>query len=388
MPDLKKPSSRQIVLLIKPASALCNIRCRYCFYCDRPDDLYRDRTERRVMSKEVLREMVRQYLALPVQPAAFCWQGGEPLVAGREFFQQAFEYEAAFGGSGRIVANPVQTNGTLLDEPFARLFAKYKVLIGLSIDGPAEIHDRYRVDAGGNGTHAKAMRAASLLREHSVEFNALAVVTPIGVTRARELYEWYIANDIRFVQFIPNVEHDHATGKITSLSVTAKQYGRFLCELFDLWYTPEGRPPISIRFFENVMEALLGRNPSSCTMAQDCGEYVVVEYNGDIYPCDFLVRSEWRLGNIMETPLPEILSGQRWREFLEIKPRHPRKCRKCPYNFICLGGCPYERLMGGSFDRPPHLCEAYKMFFDHALTRLKKLLCRICPDARERLKSG
>jgi len=377
--NLQPTVARNFSLLIKPVSETCNLDCAYCFYHHRPDDPYKDVTGRKLMSDEGLRDVMRQYCALPVQPAIYCWQGGEPLVAGHEFFERVFEYEAALGGHGRVVSNAVQTNGVLLDDRFAEMFARFKVLVGLSVDGPASVHDKYRVDYQGKGTHAAAMRAAETMRRHAVEFNALSVVTPAAADRAKEIYEWFVRNGFRHLQFIPNVEHEHDTGEIRPLSVSAKQYGRFLCEIFDLWYG-DGNPTVCVRLFDNVMEGLLGRRPTSCAMSTNCADYIVVEYNGDVYPCDFLVNKDWFLGNLMETPLPAILRSKRWLEFLEIKPRLPRPCRKCKYLAVCRGGCPYDRWMAGNFLRPPHLCEAYKNFYDHAVPRLRKLLKRLKLD--------
>jgi len=373
-----KPSNN-FSLLIKPVSETCNINCKYCFYHNRPDDPYRDVSGKKLMSDEVLREMMTQYFALPVQPAIYCWQGGEPLVAGHEFFERVFKYESELGGRGRIVSNALQTNGVLMDDEFAAMLANYKVLVGLSIDGPPDLHNKYRVGYDGEGTHADAVKAAEIMRRHGVEFNALAVITPGTAPRTREIYEWFVDNGFQHMQFIPNVEHEHDTGKIQPYTVVAKQYGKFLCEIFDLWYG-DGNPTACVRLFENVMEGLLGRKPGSCAMSATCADYIVVEYNGDIYPCDFLVNSDWLLGNIMETPLTEILQTKRWRDFLELKPDLPRPCRKCKYLSICQGGCPYDRWMAGSFLRPPHLCEAYKTFYDHDVPRLKKLIKKLGLD--------
>ena len=366
-------------LLIKAASASCNLACRYCFYRDRADDPYKGVTGRKVMSDEVLTELVRQFLAMPNRVSNFCWQGGEPLMAGYEFYERAFELEASLGSPGQRVANAVQTNGVLIDERIAKLFAKYHVFVGLSLDGPASLHDLQRVDSRGNGSHEKVMAATRILGAHEVMYNILSVVTPACVGRVREIYEFMLANGFNYLQFIPNIEIDRDTGKLTPNSITRRAYGRFLCELFDVWYA-DGRPAASIRFFDNCMEALAGHVPQSCAMQQSCADYVVVEYTGDVFPCDFIVRPDWLLGNIMERPLPEILRGERWREFLAIKPNLPRPCLKCEFQSICRGGCPYDRLMSGDFRRPPLLCAGYKMFFEHAVPRLRKVLKRLCPD--------
>ena len=381
MPQANAPPAvaRNFSLLIKPVSETCNIDCKYCFYHHRPDDPYKDVTGGKLMSEEVLREMMRQYFALPVQPAIYCWQGGEPLVAGHEFFERVFEFEAAMGGRGRVVSNAVQTNGLLMDDRFAEMFAKYKVLVGISIDGPASVHDKYRVDYQDKGTHAAAVRAVEIARRHGVEFNALCVVTPATAPKAAEIYGWFVENDFKHVQFIPNVEHEHDSGAVGPYTVAARQYGKFVCEIFDLWYG-DGNPTVCVRLFDNVMEGLLGRRPSSCAMSTSCADYIVVEYNGDVYPCDFLVNRDWFLGNILETPMGEILQSKRWREFLEIKPQLPRPCKKCDYLSICRGGCPYDRWMAGGFLRPPHLCEAYKTFYSHAVPRLRKLIKRLRLD--------
>jgi len=356
-------------LLIKPVSARCNLRCRYCFYRDRPRDPYQSQGSGRIMSDEVLTALVGQFLGMPNAISNFCWQGGEPLLAGHDFFERVFERENALGKGGQRVANAIQTNGTLIDDRFAELFARYRVFIGLSLDGPEKLHDLNRVDAEGRGTHRLVMEAAKLLERHGVEFNILSVVTAVGAGRAAEIYSFLLSQGFHYLQFIPDIERGNAEGGPAPHSVSARAFGAFLCDLFDAWHE-NGRPRASIRFFDNVMEALQGHPPGACSLQKTCADYVVVEYTGDVYPCDFLVESDWLLGNIMEKPLGEILRAPRWEEFLKIKPNLPRACRRCEYRLLCRGGCPYDRLMAGSLSRPPLLCEGYRMFFDHAAEKL------------------
>ena len=366
-------------VLVKPTSAECNMACRYCFYRDRPTDPYRG-IEGRRMDERTLRALISQHLAANPEEAVFSWQGGEPLLMGLDFFKRAVELEMEYGAPGQRVGNAVQTNGTLLTREWARFFADHNFLVGLSLDGPKHVHDRYRRAPDGRGSFDAVMRAADILREEGAEFNVLAVVTNYACDRAEEIYGFFVENGFRYLQFIPCVERDPKTGKLADFSVRPDRYARFLCDLFDLWFNG-GSPEVSIRFFDNVLLRFMGMEAEMCELAPQCGSYLVVEFNGDVYPCDFFVREEWRLGNIHEAPLWEIARSGRAREFFSIKLGPYPECERCEWNFICRNGCPrYRFVRREDFRDRNYLCPAHRKFFEHSADRFGRLA--------ERLKSG
>jgi len=356
-----------IPVLVKPTSAGCNLSCTYCFYKDRPSDPYAG-VSRRIMPEPVLEAFISQYLRIcEGGTASFCWQGGEPLVAGLEFFRKVVALQMKHGRGGQRIANSVQTNGVLLDERWAEFFREYNFFVGLSIDGPEDVHDLHRKFPDGRGSFQRVMRAAEVLREYEVPFNVLAVVTRQTQGEAERLYRFFLSEGFLHLQFIPCVEPD------PEYAVTPEGYGEFLCELFDLWYN-DGRPQASVRFFDNLLQAYLGLRPDSCSLQEKCGAYVVVEYNGDIYPCDFFVEKRWLLGNLVETPMGEILGSSKFREFSEWKLGPFPECVECPWSWVCHNGCSRFRYVAGGTE---YLCPAYRRFFSYADARLRALADRV-----------
>ncbi|HID10697.1 MAG TPA: anaerobic sulfatase maturase, partial [Candidatus Latescibacteria bacterium] len=355
-----------IPILVKPTSADCNLSCVYCFYRDRSSDPYAG-VPHRIMPEPVLEAFISQYLWLcEAGTASFCWQGGEPLMAGLEFFRKVVALQIKHGRGGQRVANSVQTNGVLLDERWAEFFREYNFFIGLSIDGPKDIHDLHRRSPAG-GSFRRVMRAAEVLREYGVPFNVLAVVTRRTQGEAERLYKFFLSKGFRHLQFIPCVEPDQM------YTVTPEGYGEFLCELFDLWYN-NGRPQASVRFFDNLLQTYLGLRPDSCSFQKKCGTYVVVEYNGDVYPCDFFVEKRWLLGNLVKTPMGEILESSKFREFSEWKIGPFSECVDCRWSWVCHNGCPRFRYVAGGTSE--YLCPAYKRFFSYADAGLRALADR------------
>lgn len=360
-------------ILIKPASAICNLDCEYCFYLDRGSDPYTQAQERR-MTLETLEHLVDGYLFYSYPHATFAFQGGEPTLAGLEFFHTLVELQKRYGRSGQSVANTIQTNGIVIDQAWCELFRDYNFLIGLSLDGPADVHDRYRFNKAGHPTWAKVVEAAELLRSQRVEFNILCVVSKANVSRAREVYRFFRKLGVEYVQFIPLAEF-YPDGTPMPFTISADEYGRFLCEIFDLWW-PE-RQQMGIRFFDNVAEAVGGHKPSSCTMHKSCDSYVVVEYNGDVYPCDFFVESAWKLGNIALDSWAEIARRQRRQSFAAKKAVPNAECTVCEYRDICHGGCP--KLRHGqhkNFGDLDWFCGAYKKIFAKALPPIRREVLR------------
>jgi len=357
-------------LLIKPVSAVCNLDCEYCFYLDREADPYRD-LPARLMPEELLARLVDQYLFYSFPASVFAWQGGEPMLAGLSFFGKAVEFQRRFGGGGQSVSNAIQTNGVLLDDAWCALFREYNFLVGISLDGPEDVHDRYRWNKGRQGTWRQVMRGVEALRRNKVEFNVLCVVSQANVGQARALYEWFRRGGFDFIQYIPLAEFD-AHGAPLLFALAPEQYGRFLVETFDCWW-PDRRK-VRVRFFDNILEALAGQLPGNCAMHRTCDSYVVIEHNGDVYPCDFFVEREWKLGNIATDSFPEIARRRRRAEFAAKKALPREECARCEFETLCHGGCP--KLRHGprrDFADLDYFCAAYKMLFAHALPRLRRM---------------
>jgi uncharacterized protein len=356
-------------LLIKPVSAICNLDCPYCFYLDREADPYRSLPARR-MNLDTLDRLVDTYMFYSYPNSIFAFQGGEPTLAGLTFFERLVQLQQQYGRAGQIISNSLQTNAVLLDQNWCDLLRSYNWLLGVSLDGPQEVHDAYRYNKEGHGSWSRVMRSVELLQCNKVEFNVLCVLSQANVDRPQDLYKFYRALGVDSLQFIPLAEFDSA-GRLLPFSISASQYGRFLCELFDVWW-PERRN-VRIRFFDNTAEALAGMNPGTCTMHESCDSYVVVEYNGDLYPCDFFVEECWKLGNITQDSWSEIARRARRFQFGSKKSIAHAECDACEFNSICHGGCPkYRRAPRGRFEDLDYFCEAYKMVFAHTIGPLRK----------------
>lgn len=356
-------------LLIKPASAVCNLDCSYCFYLDRDADPYKE-LPARLMTNDTLERLVDNYLFYSYPASTFAFQGGEPTLAGLPFFQKLVDLQQRHGRNGQSVSNALQTNGVLLDKDWGQLFREYKFLIGISLDGPEEVNDLYRFNKAGHGTWKNVMRGVESMQKEKVDFNVLCVLSQSNVHKPREIYKFYRSLGIDYMQFIPLAEFD-AEGKPFPFTITPEEYGRFMCEIFDLWW-PERRR-IRVRFFDNLAEAIAGQKPGSCTMHETCDSYVVVEYNGDVYPCDFFVESSWKLGNVNLDSFPEIARRQKRYSFAVKKTLAHPDCQVCEYQTICHGGCPKTRHgMHRQFEDLDYFCQAYKMIFRKAVGPLRK----------------
>jgi uncharacterized protein len=355
-------------LLIKPVSAVCNLDCAYCFYLDREADPYKALPGRR-MSLETLERLVDAYLFYSYPDSVFAFQGGEPTLAGLVFFEKLVRFQLAYGRPGQNISNSLQTNAVLIDENWCGLLRDYNWLLGVSLDGPEEVHDLYRVNKGGRGTWRQVMKGVEVLQKHRVEFNILCVLSRANVEQPRQLYRFFRGLGIDNLQYIPLAEFA-PDGAPMPFTITPEQYGRFLCETFELWW-PERRK-VRIRFFDNVAEALAGLRPGSCTMHETCASYVVIEYNGDVYPCDFFVESGWRLGNITVDSFSEIARRKRRYEFAHVKTIPRAECRSCQWLSICRQGCPkFRHGPGRSFEDLDYFCEAYKMIYARSVGPLR-----------------
>jgi serine-type anaerobic sulfatase-maturating enzyme len=347
-------------LLIKPASAVCNLDCEYCFYLDRDADPYKDLPARR-MTLDTLERLVESYLAYSYPHSSFIFQGGEPTLAGLPYFQKLVEFQTQYGRKGQVVSNALQTNAVLLDEDWCQLFRDYNWFLGVSLDGPEPMHDRYRYNKSGAGSWKQVMQSVALLQKHSVPFNILCVVSQANVDHAAEVYRFFKSQGVDNLQFIPLAEFD-ASGNPLPFALTPQQYGKFLVDLYEAWQ-PDRRT-MHIRFFDNIQEALSGRKPSTCTMHETCDSYVVVEYNGDVFPCDFFVEKPWKLGNIMADSWGAIASKPRRMNFASKKTVPHAECQVCEYQHLCHGGCPKLRTaQHQNFEDLDYFCQSYKTIF-------------------------
>jgi len=371
---LSGPIGRIGSLLIKPASALCNLDCSYCFYLDRDSDPYRTQPQRR-MSQETLEKLVESWLAYSYPQSTFAFQGGEPTLCGPEFFARLCELQKQYGRNGQSVSNSLQTNGVLLNERWCEIFRQYNFLLGISLDGPEPVHDLHRVNKEGRGSWRHVIRAVELLQKRRVEFNALCVVSTANVERPRELYKFYKSLGIHHIQFIPLAEFDQ-DGNPLPFTPTPEQYGRFLCEMFGIWWPDIKR--VRIRFFDNLAESIAGVKPGACNLHESCDSYVVVEYNGDVYPCDFFVESDWKLGNIHADSWIDMARRQTRYQFAAMKGIHHAACDACEYQPICQGGCPHlRRARYGNVEDLDYYCQSYKMLFENGVGKLTKEVAKL-----------
>ncbi len=362
-------------LLIKPASADCNLRCRYCFYLSR-SELYPDRSVHR-MSAAVLERLISSFMAVPMARYAFGWQGGEPTLMGLDFFRRVTDLQARHGHSGAVVANGLQTNATLMTPAMARHFSDYHFLVGVSLDGPAEIHDLYRIRRTEGGSHTDVMRGIRCLREAQTDFNILVLVSQANAAQAPRVYRYLRDQGFFHHQYIPCVEFD-AKGGLQPFAVDGVMWGEFLCALFDAWYPGDTRR-VSIRLFDSILAYLVDGVRNICHLGCDCRQYVVVEYNGDLYPCDFFVNPGLRLGNITEIEWHTAWQAERFRHFGASKAAFHLDCQVCRYRELCQGDCLKHRQdeaspAAGNLSR---LCAGWLRFFEHTLPRFRELAALI-----------
>jgi serine-type anaerobic sulfatase-maturating enzyme len=367
-------TARPFQLLIKPVGPRCNLACRYCFYSG---DAEPDATLPAVMPDEVLDVLIKEYLALRLPQSILCWQGGEPTLAGLDFFRRVIELEKTHGASGQIVSNALQTNGQVIDAEWAKFLAEYRFLVGLSIDGPPEVHDTQRIDRHGRGSHEKALRAAKLFDEHGVEFNILTVIHAGNQDKARDIFRWQLAQGWQHLQYIPCIEVDEA-GRPLEFSCTPEGFGQFLC---DLWhaYRETGRRDIGIRTFDSwLSQKVLGEN-TMCVFCESCGDYLLVKPDGSLYPCDFFFDPKWRLGSVVDGDLLAAFNEVRETGFGKLKQQFDAECRECPWLSLCNGGCPKDRVAVGRHDeaRRSYLCDGYRMFFEQCGGELDEMAAEI-----------
>ena len=381
-------------LMMKPAGSLCNLDCHYCYYLDKAE-IYGGHEPK--MSYEMLETTIREYIrANDVEEVTFNWHGGEPLVLGLDFYKKAVELERKYA-DGKKIFNTLQTNGTLINYDTAEFFRDNNFLIGVSIDGPKDIHDKFRKDKGGFPTFDKVIKGIGILQRCGVQFNTMSTINKASEGRGLETYQFLKHIGSSFMQFMPVVEHvkypvdaagrslkkmrpyivDPATdgAELARWSVSSVGFGKFMCDIFDYWV----RNDVG-RYFVNLFDATLANHcnvmPGTCVYAKVCGGNSIIEHNGDIYPCDHFVYPKYRLGNISENSLREMMTSSEQIKFgLDKRGMLPSKCLRCKYEYLCHGECPKHR-----FNRTENgdtglnaLCSGYYMFYDHSLPYMLKM---------------
>lgn len=357
MPDIN--------VLIKPASGLCNICCGYCFYKDETQN--REVASYGFMSEETLEQVIKKAIAYADRECTIAYQGGEPTLRGLDFFRKSMEYQKKHNKKKLRITNAIQTNGLLLNREWAEFFRENHFLVGLSLDGIAFTHDAFRKDPEGNGTFRQVLDCSGLLEECGVDYNILTVVNALTAKKASQIYAFYKQKNFSYLQFIPCLNPLEREEERFPFTLTPKAYGQFLKTLFDLWYQDlkKGRV-VHIQLFEGYMKLLLGMAPDVCGMSGICSCQHVIEADGEVYPCDFYVLDEYRLGNLNTVSFVEIQEKRRELQFIEQSLEGLRVCETCRYFPLCRGGCRRYRSPRNYF------CEAYQDFFAYTLPRLEE----------------
>jgi len=362
---------RNFQVIAKPMGPLCNLDCSYCFYLEK-EALFKEmpgaQSRIQLMPDQVLENYIQKKLeSTSTREHHFIWQGGEPTLAGIQYFQKVIRFQQRYG-QGQRINNAIQTNGVLLDDAWCEFLAGHEFLVGISIDGPRELHDVCRVDKTGKPTFDRVMRGLELLKKHQVAFNTLTTIHHMNQDFPRETYGFLKEIGSRFMQFIPIVEKIGGQLKtISKSSVDPVQYGQFLNTVFDEW-VKEDVGSIFVQNFDVALEAWSGRQSSLCVFNETCGQDPVIEHNGDLYACDHFVSPEYRIGNLLNDGLDEVMGSPEQLKFgLDKRSTLPAKCRGCSYRFACHGGCPKDRFSGTEARDPGlnYLCEGYLSFFEH-----------------------
>lgn len=377
--NIANPFAKPLYVMLKPAGAHCNLACKYCYYLEK-NKLY-PTAQRHLMSNEMLEQFTREYIeAQTMNQVLFTWHGGEPLLRSIDFYRKALSLQQKYAG-GRRIDNVIQTNGTLLTDEWCEFFAQNHWLVGISIDGPQPDHDHYRLTAAGKPSWKKVMQGIKLLKKHGVEWNAMAVVNAYNVNHPLEFYRFFKENGCQFLQFTPIVERQtrHEDGRtlasladkneipLSEASVTPEQWGYFLCAIFDEWVRKDvGK--IFVEIFDCTLANWMGVSPGICAYSKECGHAGVMEHNGDVYSCDHFVFPEYKLGNIRDHSLIDMLYGEQQQEFSRLKHSSlPRQCKECDMEFACHGECPKNRFMKDKYGDSGlnYLCPGYYHYYQH-----------------------
>jgi len=377
--NIANPFAKPLYVMLKPAGAHCNLACKYCYYLEK-NKLY-PTAQRHLMSDEMLEQFTREYIeAQTMNQVLFTWHGGEPLLRSIDFYRKALSLQQKYAG-GRCIDNVIQTNGTLLTDEWCEFFAQNHWLVGISIDGPQPYHDHYRLTAAGKPSWKKVMQGIKLLKKHGVEWNAMAVVNAYNVNHPLEFYRFFKENGCQFLQFTPIVERltRHEDGRtlasladkdeisLSEASVAPEQWGYFLCAIFDEWVRKDvGK--IFVEIFDCTLANWMGVSPGICAYSKECGHAGVMEHNGDVYSCDHFVFPEYKLGNIRDHSLIDMLYGEQQQEFSRLKHSSlPRQCKECDMEFACHGECPKNRFMKDKYGDSGlnYLCPGYYHYYQH-----------------------
>ena len=377
--NIATPFAKPLYVMLKPAGAHCNLACKYCYYLEK-NNLYQN-SHRHLMSDEMLEQFTREYIEAQTMPQVlFTWHGGEPLMRSIDFYKKALALQKKYA-HGKQIDNVIQTNGTLLTDEWCEFFAKNHWLVGISIDGPQEYHDHYRVTPAGKPSWEKVMQGIQLLKKHRVEWNAMAVVNAYNAEHPLEFYHFFRDNGCQYLQFTPIVERltEHEDGRtlasladdreipLADASVTPQQWGNFLCTIFDDWVRHDvGKTFVEI--FDCTLANWMGVLPGICAYSKECGHAGVMEHNGDVYSCDHFVFPEYKLGNIRELSLIDMLYGEKQQAFSRLKHTSlPRQCKECDMEFACHGECPKNRFEKDKYGEPGlnYLCQGYYQYYSH-----------------------
>jgi len=379
-------ASREFQVFAKPTGASCNLDCRYCYYL-KTEGLYPGVKSFR-MSERTLETYIAQHIAaFPGPVINFSWHGGEPTLLGLDYFRKITALQRKHLPHGRRITNGLQTNGTLLDDDWCRFFAAEGFSVGISLDGPAELHDLYRVTKSGNPTHARAMRGYDLLRKHRIPHDILCVVNSRNVRYPAEVYRFFKEIGGRFLGFLPLSEpHIESGGGFSDRTVPAEAFGSFLCTIFDEWVRCDiGK--IQIQMIEEALRAAFGEEHSLCVFRKTCGDIPVIEYNGDFFSCDHFALPEYRIGNIHDASFAEFLESPAQKAFGQAKSeRLPAFCRDCDVLDMCNGGCPKDRVLSTPSGEPGlnRLCAGYKRFFTYCRPLIEEISALRQSESRER----
>lgn len=372
MEQVALPKRRHIGVMWKTVSEDCNLACDYCYY-----STVQGKPNKRIrtIDPEVLEKFIKEYMEYTNGFASFAWQGGEPLLAGLDFFEEVIRLQKKYAPKHAIIGNSIQTNGTLINDRWAKFFKTYNFLLGVSVDGPKEIHDARRIYSNGRGSFDQVMKGISYLKKHRVDFNILTVIHKGNVNQVKELFDFYKKEGFYFVQFIPCMKfQSQQVDQPGEYEITAEEYGDFLCEAFDYWYN-DGDPQISVRFFDNLVNVYVNREAEMCTHRKTCAQTLILEQNGDAFPCDFYIHPNWKVGNVGTDSIEEILQHPLFDKFLQMKPTLPEQCKSCEWLSLCHGGCPRNRRWSDDFQEsnPDYFCESYKQLYAYAHERLTVL---------------
>lgn len=364
MSNISTPFAHPLYMMAKPAGSMCNLSCRYCYYLEK-SELYNEYTNK-IMSDALLEKFIDEYITSQTMPdVLFTWHGGEPLMRPLSFYKNVIKLQKQYS-RGHHIDNCIQTNGTLLTDEWCEFLHENNWLVGISIDGPQKFHDKYRRDRRGGASFYKVMNGIKLLNKHDVEWNAMAVINNNNVEHPLEFYHFFKDIDCHYIQFTPIVERDQ-NGKLTPESITPEQWGNFLCTIFDEWVRNDVGE-YYIQLFDATLSNWAGVAPGICSMAKTCGHAGIIEFNGDVYSCDHFVYPEYKLGNLNENTLVEMMYSERQKSFgISKSTSLPGKCKRCKYLFACNGECPKNRFI--DTDEGEHglnyLCKGYYQFFDH-----------------------